>query len=240
MKKLILLGVVLLFLIGCNSDEDEGDGPLITASYFKEDTEGWIAEYADYEVGLEDSLKFEFKHGSYYINEEDGTISAALQTGFGTDGTLFMFIKQQVSGLEPGKRYDMFIATELLVFLNEEYTSVDLINDPTKGAFLKIGAFTNEPIVKEMTDPENTDKSIVVTEFDKGPVNGGSNQLLMIGKIEHSVQDEDPVVNLGDTSDRSLSVTADDDGKIWLLVGVDCNLALYQTIYYSLVFASFD
>ena len=236
---LVLFSIVLF---GCSVDTANipppGGGIMVEYSFFDEGDEGWIAEFADYPEGLEDSMKLEFKPSSLFVSESIGNISAFKQSGHATNSDLFMFVKQQISGLQPNSRYTVEIEVELNSQLKEEYKG-DLSND-AYGSFLKVGAFKTEPTTTVVQDEDNAEVSIVKTDFDKGENNKGGLDMTMIGRLEYTNLGASPILLNGSNADFPIYTATDSEGKLWIAVGVDTNIPVYQEISYTFINAEFQ
>jgi len=236
-----VLVLISLFFSGCGVDSGDPISPgglLIERSFFDEGDEGWIAEFADYPEGLEDSMKLEFRPSPLFISQSIGNVSAFKQSGYATNSDLFMFVKQQISGLQPNSRYTIKIEIELNSQLKEEYTG-DLDNIEY-GSFLKVGAFKSEPNTTIEQDEDNLDISLVKTDFDKGEDDQGGQDMTMIGRLEYTGIDEKPVMLNGSNSDFPIYVATDAEGKLWIAVGIDTNIPVYQEVSYTYINATFQ
>ncbi len=232
--------LISLFLTGCSLDSDDtlGPGLLVERSFFDEGDEGWIAEFADYPEGLEDSMKLAYRPSPLFVSESIGNVSAFKQSGYATNSDLFMFVKQQISGLQPNSRYTIKIEVELNSQLKEEYTG-DLDN-VEYGSFLKVGAFKSEPKTTIVQDDDNPDISLIKTDFDKGEDDQGGQDMTMIGRLAYTGIGEKPVLMNGSNSDFPIYVATDAEGKLWIAVGIDTNIPVYQEISYTYINATFQ
>ena len=236
------IGIVVwmgaLILSGCIDESNDFVEPdLISLSLFNDDSDGWILDYADYNEGLEDSMKFSHDYGVLHVNEDIGNVSAIIQKGHATNSDLFMFMKQQVSGLPPNSEYRIVLKVEFSSQLLEEF---DAGGATSYGSFLKIGAFTDEPGTKVIPDPESEDLNLVVTDFVINKAHEGSSDIINLGLIEHTEMGaDDRIVQAGDNTDNPFFVTTDADGKLWLMVGLDSNAPIYQAIYYTVILSEF-
>lgn len=234
----ILMLLVSIVLYGCiGLDEDSGE-LLYEYSPFDVDTEGWIAAFADYPVGLEDSMKLDYGHGSIYVSESVGNVSAFKQSGYATNSDLFMYIKQQVSGLVPNSRYKVTIEVELNSQLLLDYQGN--LDSKDLGSFLKVGAFKTEPDTLEVFDVANQEFSTVTVDFDKGENSSGGIDMIFIGRIEYTNLGESPIMLNGNNIDSPIYTASDSEGKLWIAVGVDTNIPVYQEISYTYVLAEFE
>jgi hypothetical protein len=236
-----VLVLIPLFLSGCSLESEDPTSPggwLVERSFFDEGDEGWIAEFADYPEGLEDSMKLEYKSSPLFISESIGNVSALKQSGYATNSDLFMFVKQQISGFQPNSRYSVKIEVELNSQLKEEYSG-DLDN-LDYGSFLKVGAFKTEPKTTIEQDEDNPDVSLVKTDFDKGEDDQGGEDMTMIGRLEYTDLGEKPILLNGSNSDVPVYVATDAEGKLWIAVGIDTNIPVYQEISYTHIHAVFQ
>ena len=232
--------LISLFFSGCGLDsgDDLAPGLLVERSFFEQGDEGWIAEFADYPEGLEDSMKLDSNPSSLFISDNIGNISALKQSGHATNSDLFMFVKQQISGLQPNSRYTIDIEVELNSQLMEEYNG-DL-EDSRFGSFLKVGAFKTEPLTTVEQDEDNPDLSIVKTVFDKGENEKGGQDMMMIGRLEYTRIGEKPVLLNGSNGDFPIYAATDAEGKLWIAVGIDTNIPVYQEVSYTYINATFQ
>jgi hypothetical protein len=233
--------LISLFLSGCSLDSGDPTSPgglLIERSFFDEGDEGWIAEFADYPEGLEDSMKLAYRPSPLFVSSSIGSVSAFKQSGYATNSDLFMFLKQQISGLQPNSRYTIIIEVELNSQLLEEYAG-DLDNFEY-GSFLKVGAFKTEPKTTIEQDEDNPDVSLVKTDFDKGEDDQGGQDMTMIGRLQYTGVDEKPIMLNGSNSDFPVYAATDAEGKLWIAVGIDTNVPVYQEVSYTYINATFQ
>lgn len=223
----------LIALSGC-LNSDEVDNPLlVSTTVFAEDAEGWDAQFSEYEPGLEDSLKLSFTHDKIMATETIGEVTAVVQSGYATNSDLFMYIKRQISGFKPNTSYQVVFTLELLAQLNVDFNG-DL-SDEYYGSFLKAAVYTEEPDTLIVDDIENPGKKTVTTNFDKGNGRTTGPNMALIGKLEYSNVDESPQILIGSSKQDDLIGTTDSEGKMWMMIGVDTNQPIYQSIYYSFI-----
>jgi hypothetical protein len=233
-----LLVVISLILFGCLGKSEAPNEWLIEYSSFDEGPEGWIAEFAGYPASMEDSMRLSFKYESIYISKSIGNVSAFKQSGYAANSDLFMYIKQRVSGLRPNARYLVSIQVELNSQLLEKYNG-DL-NNEDYGSFLKVGALNSEPLTMETLNVNNTDIAMVTADFDKGENSKGGIDMTLIGRIEYTDVGASPIMLNGSNADYPIYAATDDYGKLWIAVGVDTNIPVYQEIAYTYIVATFE
>jgi hypothetical protein len=223
----------LLALSGCLNNDEVGNPLLVSTTVFAEDAEGWEAQFAEYEPGLEDSLQLSFTHDKIMATETIGEVTAVVQSGYATNSDLFMYIKRQISGFQPSTSYQVVYTLELLAQLNEDFNG-DL-SDINNGSFLKASVYTEEPDTLIVDDIENPGKKTVITNFEKGEGRTTGPNMAFIGKLEYSDINETPQVLIGSSKQDDIIGTTDSEGKMWMMIGVDTNLPIYQSIYYSFI-----
>ena len=230
---LLNLGWILV-LSGCLNNSDEPSNPLlVSTSVFAEDSEGWEAQFSEYEPGLEDSLKLSFTHDKFMATESIGEVTAVVQSGYATNSDLYMYIKRQISGFKPNTSYSVVFTLELFAQLNENFSGN--MSDDNNGSFLKAAVYTEEPDTLIVDDIKNPGKKIVITNFSKGDGPTIGPNMALIGKLEHTSLNESPLLLIGTSDGDDLLGTTDNDGKMWMMIGVDTNQPIYQSIFYSFI-----
>jgi len=234
--KILIYLVIIVFGFACMNNEDAEPSILIARSIFQEDSEGWEAGFAEYEEGLEDSMRLTFSHGSFMASANIGSVSSVIQSGYATNSDLFMFIKSQISNLEPNTDYSMIFNLELYAQLNEKF--IGDLTSSNSGSFLKAGSFKNEPGVTVIEDTDSN-KRMVVTDFQKGEDENPGPNMVYLGKIIHTDVGDTPLLLIGTSEGSPILGTSDDEGKLWVVVGVDTNQPINQSIYYSYIGVQF-
>lgn len=235
---LIILTSAVIMLQCSLSDSESPGQTLYSTSVFESDPDGWEAGFADFTLYNEDTIRAGYEHTSFTTAGGYQTVTAVKQSGYAVDGDLFIFIKNKIGGLEPNSNYKIGFNLEFYVQLNEDYP--ENIFDEQHGSFLKAGAFENEPRVDTVVNFENSGLSRVLTDFDKGDNHTVGDQMIYLGKVTHTRQDEAPVVMNGSSLTQPISAKSDDEGFVWVLVGLDANLPIYQSIYYSYIMIQFQ
>ena len=108
------------------------------------------------------------------------------------------------------------------------------------GSFLKVGAFKTEPDTVEIPDAINQDFSNVAVDFDKGENSSGGIDMTFIGRLEYTQPGETTIMLNGNNVNFPIYTATDNEGKLWIAVGVDTNIPVYQEISYTYVFAQFQ
>ena len=127
-----------------------------------------------------------------------------------------MFFKRQVGGLKPDAEYSAVLTLDLAT--NVPAGLVGIGGSPGESVFVKAGASTVEPMT-----PED----------DSGQSNGGES-MVVVGNVTHpAVTGEEYRVKSLDNSGRPVHVTADGEGRLWLIVGTDSGFEGLSAFYYA-------
>ncbi|HLF35434.1 MAG TPA: hypothetical protein VI583_14410 [Cyclobacteriaceae bacterium] len=223
----------VVFLSSCGFKDNHVEPVLVSEFYFDEDNEGWEPAYANYDPALEDTFRFNFGHKTFAAPGGDDSLTAIYQTFFNANNQLFAYIKRKIGGLEPNTSYRLIVGVDLYCQLIEPFTG-DL-NSISIGSYLKVGAFTDEPVNKVIQDSLSSGGTFVVPDFDTGVDYNSGNDLKYVGKIIQTRLEEDPQLLATNNADTPIIVTSDAGGYIWTVVGANTNVPLYQSIHYMAI-----
>lgn len=191
---------------------------------FGSGAEGWTAGYADLPVGYDQSLfELESAHRSLPQGLEG---SAIYIQGHNRSDDLFMFLKRQIDGLEPSATYSVSVSIDLAA--NVPLGTFGIGGSPGESVFVKAGASSFEPLA----EPGSEDH--LRMNIDKGNQAGDGSQMRVIGDVANPevVGDEYRIKNLSSGPDL-LNVTADSEGRAWLIVGTDSGFEGLTSLYYD-------
>jgi len=194
---------------------------------FDDDQEGWIAGFSDLPADYDEEI-YELDSEWRELPDDLDGYGIYLQ-GHNRSDDLFMFLKRQVDGLEPGANYG---ATFRLVLVSNVPAGLSGVGgSPGESVYVKVGATTIEPIVEEAAD------GWLRMNIDKG----------------NQAQEGEDMINIGDlanpnltpetagayermeqnSSGRDFEVTADENGVVWFIVGTDSGFEGLTTLYYD-------
>ena len=223
---LFLLCITLLSMTGC---DDGDDAPLGGAdaefSYtFDRDAEGWTVDFADLPVDYDPSI-YEIESG--YRPLPDGLPGSGIYVqGHNRSDDLFMFLKRQVDGLIPEAAYAVSVSMDLAT--NVPAGSVGIGGSPGSSVFVKAGASTVEP------DTEEDSTGHLRMTIDKGNQANGGEAMAVLGDVAHpEVENREYRIKTLDSMGALVSVDADDEGRVWLIVGTDSGFEGLSTLYYA-------
>jgi hypothetical protein len=193
---------------------------------FTEDDNGWTGDFADYPAS--DSVFYElaFEHAFLPV-PLDTTDGSLMITGNNHSDDLFMYIKKQISGLEPYTRYEISFNIELA---SEAPTNAFGIGGaPGEGVTLKAGAVLEEPnkILNE--------DDFYVMNIDKGNQINSGEDMLAIGHV--GVSDTTTLFTIINRNNQGNPIIAKSDaqGTIWVIIGTDSGFEGITTLYYTAV-----
>ncbi|SHN34544.1 hypothetical protein SAMN04488057_12329 [Cyclobacterium lianum] len=209
-----------------NEDEPPARDERVVADVFDSGMEGWEGGFADLPVDGLDSYELEVALDA--LPGETGESGQAIRLqGHNRSDDLFMFLKKEISGLEPGGRYEVFFEVELASSYPEN--SVGIGGSPGGSVFLKAGAVNHEPVPEPVAEAQTTYHRM---NIDKGNQSQDGADMYGLGTI--GIEGDDFVYELisRDNRDRPQQVTADDEGNLWLIVGTDSGFEGLTVLYY--------
>ena len=221
--------VLLLSLPGCADDDDATTPRATNFDYtFTGDTEGWMGDFADYPEGEEDFYELSFGHATLPapLNTAEGALR---QSGNNHSDDLFMYAYRPIDGLEPGATYEATF--ELRIATNVPSGSFGVGGSPGESVYVKAGLLTRAPA--RTLDALNEYR----VNFDKGNQSTGGTDMTVLGNFANGTDESDYALKtLSNT--EPFPVTADADGKLWLVVGTDSGFESTTTIYYDAISVS--
>ncbi len=222
-----LSAITLLFFYGCGGggEVDSGVADAEFSYTFDSDKEGWTVDFADLPVDYDQPLyELDYDHSLLPDDLEGGGIYVQ---GHNRSEDLFMFLKRQVEGLTPKAIYAVSVSIDLATNVPAE--SLGIGGSPGSSVYVKAGASTIEPDTFESRGYRRMN-------IDKGNQATSGKSMVVLGDLAHTEVDEiDPkyLIKTVDNSDSPLSVEADDEGRIWLIVGTDSGFEGLTALYYA-------
>ena len=191
-------------------------------------TDGWVGDFTDYpnDPGMMPQYELEFTHSSLPLplNTSDGALK---QSGINRSDDLFMFIKKKITGLDPGRSYTVELKVDFAS--NAANNMVGVGGAPGEAVNIKAGAVSLEP-TKVLKTLENWYRM----NIDKGNQAQGGNDMQVIGDFANGTDlNVYKIKQLSTTT--PLSVQANPQGEIWLVIGTDSGFEGKTTIYYNLI-----
>lgn len=211
----------LIFLLGCAADQDS-NVDLLTAFDFESGVQQWEGGISDYPVTYEDSINFVLTTNQVASSFDIGRSVGLNVSGENPHGDLFYFFMRKVSGLEPGKKYNLDF---------EFFVYAQLLNKPeslsSEELYLKVGAVNFKPELEEVIWRNSL--KYMALNIEKGEVNSDEGvDMINMGSIKHFTSDVPDFIS-GNTFDRRIEIEPDKNGDIWILIGVDSGIRSYLT-----------
>lgn len=211
--------IIFLHLVGCSSEMENQSAEfvdLLTVFDFENGDQEWEGGISDFPVGYEDSTEYLFDNSQVPValSVEGNGLSVSADN---PHGDLFYFFKKKVTDLEPNKKYK--IDFEFLVYTQLLTQSSKPSSDEL---YLKIGAVNYKPELKKTIWRNSMD--YIALDVDKGDTNSESgNDIINVGSVKEFTS-ETPEIISGNTFDFIIEAEADNDGTIWLVVGIDSGI----------------
>ena len=198
---------------------------------FSAGAEGWIGDFADYpnEPSVEQFYQLELSHTGLPapLNTTDGALRLS---GINKSDDLFMFIKKKITGLEAGKKYTVNLAIDFATDVANNMVGIG--GSPGESVFVKAGAVALEP--KKMI---NTSENWFRMNIDKNNQSNSGNDMKVIGNFANGTNVNTYTIKQLSTI-TPITVQANPQGEIWLVVGTDSGFEGRTTIYYNSVKAT--
>jgi len=196
---------------------------------FEDDDEGWIAGFADLPADYDPAIYELDSEWTELPDDLDG--HGIYMQGHNRSDDLFMFLKREVDGLEPGATYR---ATFQLILASSIPPGLSGIGgSPGESVYVKVGATTEEPLIVEDADGwlrMNIDKGNQATEGEDminiGDMANPNLTPATAGQFELMEQN-----SVG----RVFEVKADEDGVVWFIAGTDSGFEGLTEVYYDMI-----
>ncbi|MEL7120390.1 MAG: hypothetical protein AAFO07_13150 [Bacteroidota bacterium] len=214
---------LLLFLLFSCEKEQESPQPLEFTFDFDQSTEGWSGDFADYPLGEEVFYELQFGH-SVLPQPLDQNQKSLKLSGSNRSDDLFMFLKKEITGLEPNQSYEVRIDIELAS--DAPTNAVGIGGPPAESVYLKTGISLIEP-------SKRLDFGYYLMNIDKGNQSQSGQDMEVIGHV--GVADNTTEFTLINRSNASapFSFQTDDTGKAWICIGTDSGFEGITTLYYN-------
>lgn len=201
-----------------------------------------MADFAEYTPGMEQG-----EFGIHFLSDLRGlpsplnNRSGLLVAGTNRSDDLFMYIYRQVTGLTPGQRYHVEI--EITFASNVPADCVGAGGSPGEGVSIKAGAAAAAPA-------KRVENNRVVTNIDKGNQATSGREMVVIGDFTGGggtcSNGEYRIKSLSTSSqppsspvppEDALLLTADNAGRLWIVIGTDSGFESRTEIFYLEGFA---
>lgn len=221
LSRLIPLTVCsLLALTGCDNEFKLGADADVVSYSFQHGAQNWTAGFADYPSN--DAATYELASG--LRNLPTGFQgSGFMLSGHNRSDDLFMFLKRKISGLSPSSKYKAQLKVTFLS--NAGVGCMGIGGAPGESVWLKFGYADKEP--KQDGFTLNVPKGDQSQDGAQAKVQG--DVAVADAKCDGSVYKAKTLKN----SEKTLDITTNADGSVWLFVGTDSGFEGKTTLYYQ-------
>ncbi|MCE7069937.1 hypothetical protein LZG74_06465 [Dyadobacter sp. CY327] len=226
MKKWILFLVFPLaaFMSSCK-DDDSLNAVFISDSAFETGTDGWAAEFAEYDTTTDSSTLRMLAVRSRLPTGLDTSKYAYFVEASNRSDDMFMYLKKRLTGFNANQTYN--ITFEVTIATNYPEDGIGAGGAPGGSMFLKAGASGVQPGRRLVsgTYEFNLDKGAQSEE--------GVDAVILGNATNESTQSAFRLTKKSNT--KPFAVKANENGEIWLFVGVDSGYEGLNTVYYDRV-----
>ncbi len=216
-------------------DDDATARPVQASWSFTEGRQGWLVGVSDYSPGQESSIDFTARLRDL-PRELDAVGTGLYLEGTNVSDDLFMFLERELGradGLVPGQAYT--VTFRLRFASNAPSGCIGIGGAPGESVYLKAGASPADPQV--VFDPV---QDLFVMNVDKGNQSQGGPAASVVGDIANGVPCDEALpdpeyVTLTRVHTHERPVTADAEGRLWLLVGTDSGFEGPTGLYYQAI-----
>jgi len=196
---------------------------------FDDDDEEWIAGFADLPKERDDTI-YELDSEWRELPDDLDGYGIYIQ-GHNRSDDLFMFLKREVDGLEPGATYQATFRLILASNVPEGMSGIG--GSPGESVYVKVGATTAEPLIVEDAD------GWLRMNIDKGNQASEGEDMINIGDMANPNLTPETAGSYElmeqNSGGREFEVTADEDGVLWFIVGTDSGFEGLTALYYDTI-----
>lgn len=214
-----LVGLSLLSLSGCDM-ELLGQDKAYNFD-FNSGAHGWVADFSDYPS--DNAASYQLESGIRALPGESAKKGFYI-SGMNRSDDLFMYLKNQLSGLEPSTKY--YARVRLTFLSNAGLDCAGVGGAPGESVYLKFGYADKEP-----------KQEGYYLNLDKGQQSESGSQAKVIGTIavENAVCDGSIFAEktLQTTTSERIALYSDGLGRVWVFVGTESGHEGLTSLYYK-------
>lgn len=218
--------LILTGLMACEKDDKHGNEQPLEFNYtFNSGAEGWSGDFADLPPNEEEFYELRFEHTNLPepLDESDG---ALLLSGNNHSDDLFMFLKKEISGLNPNQEYLITFEVEFATNVAEGMAGIG--GSPGESVYIKVGATATEP------EKELDEDGFLRLDIDKNNQSQSGEDMIVIGNFANGTDNN--IYTLKTLSNSTpFRATSSDEGTLWLLVGTESGFEGTTTVYYNTI-----
>jgi len=235
MKKIICFWLASLLPITSLAavDNTHIESNIITYKYSFAKKDNYQVSYADYPAGKEDFYSLTSEQDAKLPVEIKTSMRGLKISGNNHSDDLFMYTYKKLTGLQPNTEYHTRFSLELAS--NARTDSVGVGGSPGSAVSVKIGVVTEQP--ERYIDVDGYYRM----QLDKGNQSSDGKDMLLLGNV--GVETENQTYLLKTLPDRPndellekiarYTVTSNEKGEAWLILGTDSGYESVSTIFYT-------
>jgi heat shock protein HslJ len=196
---------------------------------FDDDDEDWITGFADLPADYDPAI---YELDSEWTELPDDLSGHGIyMQGHNRSDDLFMFLKHEVDGLEPGATYQATFRLILASNIPEGLSGIG--GSPGESVYVKVGATTEEPLIVEDA------AGWLRMNIDKGNQASEGEDMINIGDMANPNLTPSSAGSYElmeqNSAGREFEVTADEDGVVWFIAGTDSGFEGLTVVYYDTI-----
>jgi cyclophilin family peptidyl-prolyl cis-trans isomerase len=198
----------------------------VAVSYdFTSSDHGFAAGFADLPADY-DAAIYELQSGHRELPEKLGSGKALFISGANRSDDLWMYWQKRVTGLVPGRLYEVAMDLEFASSYAEGLVGIG--GPPGEAVTLKMGAVARKPRARADT------QGWLRMNLDKGNQSAGGRDLVVVGDVAKPDDGtEDYVLLHRDNRAARQTVRAAADGSLWLVFGTDSGFEGTTALYFT-------
>jgi hypothetical protein len=232
----ILIGIMVIMTVGCDKTDD--DQTVVIYEYDFRETDGdWESFFTGYNVGWEETMELtaSYRNLPEPLNTED---SGLFISAMNRSDDVKMLFRKQVDGLEPGSRYQIRFTVRFATEVPSGCAGIG--GAPGESVKLIAGSDTIKP--EGLTDLLREDYYALNTQYQNNDPQQWYQNAIM-GDISNSRECEDGYefeIKEVTSEPGHTFVTADENGRVWLLFGTRSGFEGRTNLYYTYFRAEFS
>lgn len=199
---------------------------------FNDGDEDFTADFSDLPSDYNEEI-YGLDSGLKPLPEEVGTGQGYFITGMNRSDDLFMFLRKELTaadGIKPNQTYKLHFEIEFAS--NAFSNSFGIGGSPAESVYVKVGATSEKPESIEVLEGSDPMQRMNIDTGEQSQDGTDAKVIGNIAKQDGSEDDAFAVVGLN-SDDVDLSVSSNEDGSIWLIVGTDSGFEGTTELYYK-------
>jgi len=235
--KITAMIAMIFGIVACIPDDADNDPqPSYDIGFFDafiDGFSGWRGGFSDIPVEQIQKVEFEFTRDviEEISNRDNNSIKIS---GNNINSDLFLYITKQYDSLQPNTDYDINFEIELKVSLEQ-----DTVAEFSPKLYFKAGAATTEPDTIRIGADEVLGYEGFSFNLNKGNGSTSGSILRNLSSIDVPSNRNDDYLATATGNDFNMTGRTDNNGKIWIIFGIESELPLRISYYFNSIFVSF-